>query len=430
MYSIKYLILCLIVLISVLSLGFANIAKAQIQLTITGTTVTHTKEYDGNNTVVVTATGTPAGFTGTDASTVIVSAIATYTAGAATGTGKTIGVVYSISGASSTNYIAPVAVPSFATDGVISQKQLTITSPTITVSKQYDGLNTAAVTATGTLSGRIGSEVVEVNASATYDTAATGTGKTITAVYSLVGSDSGNYLAPVNYTTATGAITKKQLTIATPTLTLLKVFDGNNTAVVTAGTLSGKIGSEDVTINTAIATYDTIFAGTGKTINVAYTIRGANAGNYFAPINYSTSNGVIVPIKRPVSNNEEIPTPTDSSSATNVNNVTQVSNPIIEKVENGTNTLVVTNKVSSPIYVINRQLKSGIKGDDISTLQSFLARDMSVYPEGLITGYFGNLTKKAVQKFQEKYNIASKGKAGYGEVGPKTKAKLIELFGN
>jgi len=421
----KYLILALFVFLSV---GFINFANASgIPLTITAPTLTLSKQYDGLNTATVVATGTVSGLIAPDDSTVLVSAVATYDT-AATGTGKTITVVYSLSGASSTNYIAPV---NYSTStGAITPKQLTITAPTLTLSKQYDGLDTATLIATGTVSGIYGSESVLVNGTATYTTVATGTGKTINVAYTITGANAGNYLAPINYSTSTGAITPKQLTIATPTITLSKIYNGNNIAAVVAGALSGKIGSEDVTINTAIATYDTIFAGTGKTINVAYTIRGANAGNYFAPINYSTSNGVIVPIKRPVSNNEEIPTPTDSSSATNVNNVTQVSNPIIEKVENGTNTLVVTNKVSSPIYVINRQLKSGIKGDDISTLQSFLARDMSVYPEGLITGYFGNLTKKAVQKFQEKYNIASKGKAGYGEVGPKTKAKLIELYGN
>ena len=325
---------------------------------------------------------------------------------------------------------------------MISQKQLTITSPTITVSKQYDGLNTAAVTATGTLSGRIGSEVVEVNASATYDTAATGTGKTITAVYSLVGSDSGNYLAPVNYTTATGAITKKQLTIATPTLTLLKVFDGNNTAVVTAGTLSGKIGSENVTINTAVATYDTIAVATGKTITVVYTITGSDSGNYLAPVNYTTTNGAITGIRRNrttdinvnnATDNETTvvtttisTTTTDNSSSTNPIVVT--TNPVITQVS--TNSEIPVIKISGAMNTIKKQLKLGVSGADVKLLQILLSNDSTIYPEALTTGYFGNLTQKAVQKFQEKYNIVSKGNAGYGQVGPKTKAKLIELFGN
>jgi hypothetical protein len=86
-------------------------------------------------------------------------------------------------------------------------------------------------------------------------------------------------------------------------------------------------------------------------------------------------------------------------------------------------------KVSGIVNVIKKQLKYGISGADVKLLQTLLSRDSSVYPEGLATGYFGNVTKKAVQKFQEKYKITSIGKTGYGEVGPKTKLKLIELYG-
>ncbi len=79
--------------------------------------------------------------------------------------------------------------------------------------------------------------------------------------------------------------------------------------------------------------------------------------------------------------------------------------------------------------IIKRQLKFGLRGDDISQVQGLLAQDKDIYPEGLVTGFFGRLTEKAVQKFQEKYGIAKKGNGGYGQIGPRTKAKLIELFG-
>jgi hypothetical protein len=57
-------------------------------------------------------------------------------------------------------------------------------------------------------------------------------------------------------------------------------------------------------------------------------------------------------------------------------------------------------------------------------LQKVLAQDPTVYPEGQITGYFGELTEKAVKRFQSKYGIRVTG-----EVGPQTRAKLNELFG-
>ena len=76
-----------------------------------------------------------------------------------------------------------------------------------------------------------------------------------------------------------------------------------------------------------------------------------------------------------------------------------------------------------------RPLALGLKHDDVSKLQEALKTDSSVYPEGLVTGYFGPATLKAVKKFQEKYGIASSGIVGYGNVGPKTRTKLNELYG-
>ena len=57
-----------------------------------------------------------------------------------------------------------------------------------------------------------------------------------------------------------------------------------------------------------------------------------------------------------------------------------------------------------------------------------MAKDSDVYPDGIISGYFGSLTKKAVQRFQEKYDIAKSGDLGYGDVGPATRAKINQLL--
>ena len=79
-----------------------------------------------------------------------------------------------------------------------------------------------------------------------------------------------------------------------------------------------------------------------------------------------------------------------------------------------------------------QNLYFGIKDSSVTTLQTDLASDSSIYPEKLITGYFGALTQKAVQRFQAKYGIVNSGTpltTGYGRVGPKTRAKLNELYG-
>ncbi|MDP3725218.1 MAG: peptidoglycan-binding protein [Nanoarchaeota archaeon] len=75
-------------------------------------------------------------------------------------------------------------------------------------------------------------------------------------------------------------------------------------------------------------------------------------------------------------------------------------------------------------------LKIGNENEDVKKLQELLARDKEIYPSGLVTGYYGGMTKKAVEKFQEKYGIATPGVAGHGSVGPKTQAKLNEILGS
>ncbi|TSD02400.1 MAG: Peptidoglycan binding protein [Parcubacteria group bacterium Athens0714_24] len=77
--------------------------------------------------------------------------------------------------------------------------------------------------------------------------------------------------------------------------------------------------------------------------------------------------------------------------------------------------------------VFTQSLKKGSRGNHVTGLQKFLAQNQTLYPEGLITGYFGLATERAIKRFQEKYNIAKQGEAGYGTVGPKTRAKLNSL---
>ncbi len=76
---------------------------------------------------------------------------------------------------------------------------------------------------------------------------------------------------------------------------------------------------------------------------------------------------------------------------------------------------------------------------DIERLQKLFNTDSDtqiaasgVGSAGHETNYFGSLTERAVQKFQAKYDVVSSGtpnSTGYGVVGPKTRAKLQEVFG-
>ncbi len=61
---------------------------------------------------------------------------------------------------------------------------------------------------------------------------------------------------------------------------------------------------------------------------------------------------------------------------------------------------------------LNRQLEIGMNGTDVSALQTFLATDSTLYPQGLVTGYYGFLTKAAVSNFQSRNGISSVGRVG------------------
>ena len=74
---------------------------------------------------------------------------------------------------------------------------------------------------------------------------------------------------------------------------------------------------------------------------------------------------------------------------------------------------------------LSRQLDIGSTGSDVTALQTFLAQDPTLYPQGLVTGYFGTLTAAAVSNFQARNGISN-----VGRVGPITLAALNAQMNN
>ncbi len=74
--------------------------------------------------------------------------------------------------------------------------------------------------------------------------------------------------------------------------------------------------------------------------------------------------------------------------------------------------LTLSLTLSATAATLTRQLQLGMSGSDVSTLQGFLAQDPTIYPQGLITGYFGTLTRNAVIKFQARNGISTVGRVG------------------
>lgn len=69
------------------------------------------------------------------------------------------------------------------------------------------------------------------------------------------------------------------------------------------------------------------------------------------------------------------------------------------------------------------QLGLGASGENVRVLQQVLASDPTIYPEGLVTGFYGPLTSAAVARFQAKYGVA-----GETTVGPATFTRINEIL--
>lgn len=62
--------------------------------------------------------------------------------------------------------------------------------------------------------------------------------------------------------------------------------------------------------------------------------------------------------------------------------------------------------------LLTRPLELGMTHPEVGTLQTFLATDATIYPQGLVTNYFGFLTKAAVSNFQSRNGIDAVGRVG------------------
>jgi hypothetical protein len=87
-----------------------------------------------------------------------------------------------------------------------------------------------------------------------------------------------------------------------------------------------------------------------------------------------------------------------------------------------------TKNINSKTFM--SELSVGSQSREVTNLQKFLSQlSNEIYPEKKITGFYGPLTEKAVKKFQLQYGVVKDEKErGYGVVGPKTRAKLNEVY--
>ena len=79
--------------------------------------------------------------------------------------------------------------------------------------------------------------------------------------------------------------------------------------------------------------------------------------------------------------------------------------------------------VTAEIKELKGDLREGMTDADIKTIQELLASDPSIYPKGLVTVYFGPMTKEAIKKFQ-----AKNGLEVTGEIDVETKAAMDAII--
>jgi len=125
---------------------------------------------------------------------------------------------------------------------------------------------------------------------------------------------------------------------------------------------------------------------------------GGGSGIYIPPVSYESTLKTI-------------------ASSTKEKALTSSSTPIVS--------VIGASSSSQEIQTIFTQdLKIGSRSAQVKTLQEKLAKDKTLYPEGLTTGYYGSLTQAAVKRFQKKHNLAATG-----SIDLKTRAKLNEIYG-
>jgi hypothetical protein len=98
----------------------------------------------------------------------------------------------------------------------------------------------------------------------------------------------------------------------------------------------------------------------------------------------------------------------DVSSVTDVEKLQAMVKSLMAQIESmkgmRSDDMSTTNRLK-----LERGFKMGEEGDGVRILQKILSSDPSVYPEGRQTGYFGELTVKALTRFQEKNGLTVTG---------------------
>ena len=156
--------------------------------------------------------------------------------------------------------------------------------------------------------------------------------------------------------------------------------------------------------------FGSVTVGQSATRSVTLTAEGAAVSATPPPVTTRTSPDSSTPPPVPLSSD------TAPASAPLSSNTALVPASATEE------TSRAERRFSSTAHPFSRPLYYGLKGTDVSKLQEHLV-SQKLLPADSVTGFYGNLTRLAVEKLQCTRNIVCGGDAistGYGVVGPKT----------
>lgn len=222
---------------------------------------------------------------------------------------------------------------------------------------------------------------------------------------------------------------------------ILQLEDANASASgvqITPGSLMPMTLANSANTTLGRVTFSQVTAGGNKYIGsgtlVTLTFKALSLGVANITFNYTSGNTTDSNV---ASQGSDILTAVINGSYT-VNNPSAsgspslTSTPTSSRSSSGSSSRVST-LPSTPSAVFSTYSTSGtltgpfgpsVSGTQVTLLQQTLLRD-GVYPEAIISGYYGLATQAAVKRFQQKYGIETTGIAG-----PQTRAKLNELYGS
>jgi len=253
------------------------------------------KTYDGSNVATLTSANyNLVGFVNGDSATVTKTS-GTYDGDNAGSHTVTVSLASSDFSANGGTQLGNYTLPTVATGtGVIAQKTVTLTAPTI--SKVYDG-GTSFTTTAGNLaaltSALVGSDTVAA-ATLTYADKNAGTGNRTVGLSGVAindGNNGNNYLVQLAGN-SNSTITPRTITVGATAAN--RVYDAGTDASVTL--TDNRIANDVLTVTDTSAQFANKNAGTGKTVNVTgLALSGTDAGNYVLASSSTTATADVAP---------------------------------------------------------------------------------------------------------------------------------------